>query len=234
MQQALSCVIFDIDGTMAKTNDLIFASFNHVISRHLGKTMSPREIIGLFGPPEEGALSALFGHERSGPLMDELCEFYHAHHATLASLHPGIDRVLEMLKGRGISLAVFTGKGTRTTNITLDALGLREYFDCVVTGNDVVNHKPHPEGILRVLAQIGVPAGAALMVGDSPVDVAASRAAGVPVASVLWDCHDPDAVVASNSECVFHTVNDMERWLRARLQEGKETGSCDGPTMKSC
>ena len=218
MQQPLSCVIFDIDGTIAKTNELIFASFNHVISRHLGRTMSPREIVELFGPPEEGALSALFGVDRAGPLMDELCDFYQARHDAMASLHPGIDRVLEFLKERDVPLAVFTGKGTRTTRITLETLGLRPFFDCIVTGNDVLNHKPHPEGILKVLEQLGAAAERALMVGDSPADIAASRAAGVRVASVLWDSYDPETVLASNSECVFFTVGEMERWLRARIQ----------------
>ena len=217
MQQPLSCVIFDIDGTIAKTNELIFASFNHVISRHLGTTMTPTEIIRLFGPPEEGALSALFGLDRAPQMMDELCEFYQAQHGSMASLHPGMDRVLDFLKGRDVSLAVFTGKGSRTTSITLETLGLGSLFDCIVTGDDVIHHKPHPEGILRVLEEVGVPADEVLMVGDSPADVAASRAAGVRIASVLWDSYDPEAVIASNSECVFHTVQEMERWLRARV-----------------
>jgi HAD superfamily hydrolase (TIGR01509 family) len=218
MRQPLSCVIFDIDGTIARTSDLIFASFNHVISRHLGKTMAPQEIMRLFGPPEEGALSALFGAERAGALMDELCTFYAAHHGAMASVHDGIDRILEFLRERNVCLAVFTGKGSRTTEITLESLGLRSFFQCVVTGNDVVNHKPHPEGILRILSATGMAAETALMVGDSPVDVAASRAAGVRVASVLWDSFNPDAVIASNSDIVFHTVSEMDRWLREHIQ----------------
>jgi len=219
MQQQFACVIFDIDGTLARTNELIFASFNHVIARHLGKTMSPQEITGLFGPPEEGGLATLFGVERAGPLMDELCEFYEAHHDSMASLHPGMDRVLALLQQRSVPLAVFTGKGRRTTGITLKALGLQNAFDCIVTGNDVVHHKPHPEGLQRVLRQLGVPPEAALMVGDSPVDVAASRAAGVPVASVLWDSMDPAKVVASNGGCVFHSAEELEHWLTQRIPE---------------
>ena len=219
MQQQFACVIFDIDGTLARTSELIFASFNHVISRHLGRTMSPREITGLFGPPEEGGLAKLFGIERAGPLMDELCEFYEAHHGSLASLHPGMDRVLAMLQQRHVPLAIFTGKGRRTTAITLKALGLHTAFDCIVTGDDVVHHKPHPEGLLKVLRQLGVSPEVALMVGDSPVDVAASRAASVQVASVLWDSMDPETVVASNGACVFHSAEELERWLQQRIPE---------------
>jgi pyrophosphatase PpaX len=211
----LACVIFDIDGTLTQTNDLIFASFNHVAEKHLGKRFSPPEIIALFGPPEEGALRKVFGHENLEGIMEELCAYYTAHHASMASLHPGIDEVLAHLKDRGVRLAVFTGKGRRTAMITLNALRIAPYFDMVVSGNDVVNHKPHPEGILKVLEAFGLEPGQVLMVGDSLTDINASRAAGVRIASVLWDSYEPERVRQANGECVFDRVEEMLAWFRA-------------------
>ena len=187
---SLACVIFDIDGTIARTNTLIFESFNHLAEKYLGRRWSPPEIISLFGPPEEGALARVFGEERSGELLPELLLFYRENHSRLASLHAGIDTVLRELKARRIHLAVFTGKGRHTTSITLEMLGIAGLFDLVVTGNDVVHHKPHPEGILRVLDTFGVHPDAVLMVGDSVTDIRASRAAGVRIATVLWDSYD--------------------------------------------
>ncbi len=60
----ISCVIFDIDGTLTQTNDLIFATFNHVAQRYVGKTFSPPEITAMFGPPEEVAIERLVGEDR--------------------------------------------------------------------------------------------------------------------------------------------------------------------------
>jgi HAD superfamily hydrolase (TIGR01509 family) len=213
----LACVIFDIDGTLTQTNDLIFASFNHVAERHLGKRFSPPEIIALFGPPEEGALRKVFGDENLEGIMEELCAYYSAHHASMASLHPGIDEVLAHLKDRGVRLAVFTGKGRRTAMITLNALRIATYFDMVVSGNDVVNHKPHPEGILKVLEAFGLEPGQVLMVGDSLTDISASRAAGVRIVSVLWDSYEPERVRQANGECVFDRVEEMLAWFRAHI-----------------
>jgi HAD superfamily hydrolase (TIGR01509 family) len=213
-----SCVIFDIDGTLTRTNDLIFASFNHLARQYLGRTYAPAEIVGLFGPPEEGALSKLFGSEEVERLMDELCVFYESNHASMAAVHTGVREMLTYLKDRGIRLAVFTGKGKRTTTITLEALELSGFFDLIVSGTDVVKHKPHPEGICRVLDRFDVPAEETVMVGDSIADIKASRAAGVRIASALWDCFDPEVVLRENQAFSFQSVQDLHAWFRSRIQ----------------
>jgi HAD superfamily hydrolase (TIGR01549 family) len=211
-------VIFDIDGTLTRTNDLIFASFNHLARQYLGRTYAPAEIVGLFGPPEEGALSKLFGPGDVERLMNELCEFYASNHASMAGVHTGIREMLAYLRDRGIRLAVFTGKGKRTTSITLEALALSEYFELVVSGTDVVRHKPHPEGICRVLERFDVGAEETVMVGDSLSDIRASRAAGVRIASALWDCLDPEVVLKENQSCAFQSVEDLHAWFRSSIQ----------------
>lgn len=214
---ALTCVIFDIDGTLARTNTLIFESFNHLAQKYLGRRWSPAEIVALFGPPEEGALAKVFGEERVGGLMEELLSFYRANHRRLASLHHGIDVILRELKSRSVRLAVFTGKGKQTTAITLGIFGLTDLFDLVVTGNDVVNHKPHPEGIQKVLATFDLSPGSVLMVGDSLTDLRASRAAGVRSATVLWDSFDHSRVLAERPDLIFHTVEALADWLRSHV-----------------
>lgn len=215
--QELRCVIFDMDGTLTRTNPLIFASFNHVAEKYLGCRLSDREIIALFGPPEEGGLERLLGPERVAGAMEDLCMYYREHHDRLADAHDGVHDVLELLKTRGVRLAVFTGKGNRTAAITLEALGMAQAFELVVSGSDVTRHKPDPEGIRTVLERFGVDAGGALMVGDGVADVKASRAAGVRVAAALWDSYDPEGVLRAGPDIVFHTVDEMHGWFRTSL-----------------
>lgn len=213
----LACVIFDIDGTLVKSNDLIFASFNHVAAKYLGRTLSQAEIIGLFGPPEEGGLSRILDDRLVPGAMDELCSFYDREHSGMASLHQGIEEILRFLSNRNVKLAVFTGKGRRTATITLEQLGISSYFGLVISGSDVDCHKPHPEGIHRILTAFGVPAGQTLMVGDSVSDIKASRAAGVAVASVLWDCYDQGSVLREKAEFRFQHVSEMMAWLHRQF-----------------
>jgi len=215
--ERLSCAIFDVDGTLASTNELIFATFNHLTRRHLGREYTPAEIISFFGPPEEGAVDAMFGASRTPEIMDELCGFYRDHHSSMARLHEGMDGVLRLLKDHGVRLAVFTGKGRRTAAITLEELGIAHYFEMVVTGNDVVRYKPDPEGISRILSAFGVPPAETIMVGDSMADVRASRQAGVAVAAVLWDAYDRQRVLDAGLDLVFETVPAFMDWCRSRV-----------------
>jgi pyrophosphatase PpaX len=216
----LSCMIFDVDGTLAQTNQLIFATFNHVAELHLGRSFTSKEIISLFGPPEEGAVEKVFGAARVPAIMEEMCAFYRANHAEMAGAHGGIISVLDLLKRGGVRLAVFTGKGRRTARITLEELGMSSYFEHIVTGNDVTQFKPHPEGILQVLSTFDVPACETVMVGDSMSDLTAARRAGVMFAAVLWDAYDSERVLRENPDFSFFTTGEFDAWCRSRLNGG--------------
>jgi len=214
-RRSVGGVIFDIDGTLTRTNELIFATFNHVMARHCGRTYEPREIIAMFGPPEEGALLPLVGEERLPLVMDELCAYYKEHHHAMASLHRGMEEVLAFLRAKGVPLGVFTGKGRRTAMITLEALGITGYFDMIVSGNDVSRHKPDPEGIRKFIAAFDLRPADVLMVGDALGDITASRGAGATSVAVLWDSYDRERVLGAGPDLVFHDVEGLLTWLRS-------------------
>ena len=211
---AVGGVLFDIDGTLTRTNELIFATFNFITSRYCGRTYEPREIIALFGPPEEGALLSIVGEARLDEAMDDLCDFYSSHHHAMAALHEGMDEVLAFLKSTGIPLGVFTGKGRRTAMITLKALGIAGYFDMIVSGNDVVRHKPDPEGIRKFIEAFSLAPAEVLMVGDALGDITASRGAGATSVAVLWDSYDRERVARAGADRVFHEVSGFLSWLK--------------------
>ena len=214
---SLKCIIFDMDGTLTQTNQLIFDSFNFIVQKYQGKTLTPPEITALFGPPEEGALIPIVGEERLPQAMKEYLSYYRENHGRLARLYPGIREVLNDVKQRGKLLALFTGKGIHTTTITLEEFGLQDLFDCVVTGNDVVNHKPSAEGIQKILDQFALEPYEAIMVGDSVADVKASRGAGVQIAAVLWDSYAKERVLQMQTDFLFHNVTEFHRWLNEQL-----------------
>ena len=206
-------MIFDMDGTLTATNRLIFDSFNHIVVREGKAPMSDEAIMALFGPPEEGALVQIVGPEKLPHAMEEYLAYYEDHHQELASLHDGMGPLLDCLKAAGKKLAVFTGKGRHTTNITLRQLGLTDVFDLVVTGNDVQRHKPSGEGIASIMTSTGTGPDRTIMIGDSTSDIKAAREVGVAVASVLWEAHFPDEVLALQPDFVFRKVSDLKEWL---------------------
>ncbi|MEE9289086.1 MAG: HAD family hydrolase [Bacteroidota bacterium] len=216
--EKLSCVIFDLDGTLAQTNQLIFAAFNHVAQQYVSKTYSPEEITAMFGPPEEAAVESMVGQVHSREAMSSLLEYYGDHHGEFAWIHPGVEEMLEYLKSRNVRLGLFTGKGRSTTEITLVEFGLKRFFDVIVTGNDVVSHKPSAEGIRKILRAMNLKTECAVFVGDSINDIRAAREAGVLIASVVYDSFAKEKVLEMNPDLVFHSVDGLFSWVKNQLQ----------------
>jgi len=209
-------IIFDIDGTLTSTNELIFASFNHVSSKYLNKKLTNEEIISLFGPPEDVILKEWFGDDLPSAFEDYYKFYKDEHH--LADIYPGIKEILNFIKSKNVRLGIFTGKGRKSSLITLEALGIDKYFDLIVTGDDVVNHKPSGEGINKFVNEFNLDREKILMIGDAPGDIKASREAGVKIASVVWDSYSKDKVLKSGSDYLFHSVKELREFLEKSLQ----------------
>ncbi len=204
-------IIFDIDGTLTSTNDLIFASFNFITKKYLGKTYSNEEILKWFGPTEDVILKEFCG-ENYEKAREEYYRFYSDNHF-MADIYPGVREILEELKSRGVLLSIYTGKGREAAAITLRKIGIYHFFDLIITGDEVKEHKPSPEGIEIFLEKFHLEKDDVIMIGDSPSDVKAAHAAGVKVASVLWDSLAKDHVLQMNSDYVFHTVAELKDFL---------------------
>jgi HAD superfamily hydrolase (TIGR01549 family) len=204
-------IIFDIDGTLTSTNELIFATFNHIAEKYLGKHFSDNEITVFFGPTEDVILKQWCPNNYEEARKDYY-DFYEKNHK-MADLYPGIIEVLDLLKEKNILLSIYTGKGREASVITLQKLKIYDYFDLIITGDEVKEHKPSPEGITLFLERFNLPKEQVLMVGDSPVDIKAARSAGVRVASVIWDSYAEDAVIKLNPDYLFHSVKELKEFL---------------------
>lgn len=211
MSIKFKAVIFDIDGTLTFTNQLIFDSFNHIAEKYLNKRFSDEEIIALFGPTEDVILKQLFP-DKFDEVRRDYYEYYHHNHE-IAQLYDGIKELLIDLKNAGVILGIFTGKGRTSSLITLNFLGIRELFDMIVTGDDVKNHKPSPEGIIKFIQTFNLKPEEVLMIGDAPSDIKAAREAGVHIASVVWDSYSSDEVRKLNKEAVFETVEQLRNYI---------------------
>jgi HAD superfamily hydrolase (TIGR01549 family) len=202
-----------MDGTLTQTNQLIYDSFNYIAQKYAGRTYSVPEITAMFGPPEEGSLLAIVRPEQIDEVMKDYLAFYRAHHNELAQIYPGIEDILRSIKESGKKLAVFTGKGTHTAMITLQEFHIDKYFDFIVTGNDVVKHKPSSEGLLKIMEHFTLQPDELLMVGDSVSDVKAAREAGVMIAAVLWDSYAKEKVLQMKTDFVFDNTKEFQDWL---------------------
>ena len=204
-------IIFDIDGTLTSTNQLIFASFNHVAEKYLGRRFTDQEITAMFGPTEDVILKQWCPDNYEDARKDYYA-FYEANHY-MADLYPGIIDILDLLKKKELLLSIYTGKGRDASVITLKLLKIYDYFDLIITGDEVREHKPSPEGITLFQDKHNLRTEDVLMIGDAPADVNAAHNAGVKVASVLWDSYAGSKVMELKPDYLFHSVQELRNFI---------------------
>jgi len=178
-------VLFDLDGTLLDTSDLVIKSFQYTLAPHLGRTIDAEEVYPYFGAPLREGLAA-FLPEKVEEMLPVYRRYSQEHFDNLVCLCPGVREGLEELRQAGIKLGIVTSRVRDTTLYGLQLFGLLDFFQAIVTMEDVENHKPGPEPVLRGAELLGLPPAAVLMVGDSPNDIAAARAAGVIAVAAGW------------------------------------------------
>ncbi len=219
--QEYSLALFDLDGTLADTHQLIFDSFNFVLRKYRSIVMTPHEILSYFGPPEEICIVNMIGPDNFDSVWKDFIEYYSSH-LNETTVFGGVKELLSELKSAGKVIGVFTAKGSRTAELTLDYHGLKQYFDIVVTGSNVKNHKPHPEGIDVALRNLGIGASDTIVIGDSPSDYKAATSAGTGFVAVTYDTVSRNRF--DSIECVkAATVDELHRLL-SRAGDGVRRG----------
>lgn len=183
----IRAVLYDFDGTLADTTELVMSSYRHTMTTHLGHIPPEEDWLRGFGTPLESQLArfARSAEERIA-MLQTYQRFQTEHTQRLMMPFPGAIAAVEALRERGVPLAIVTSRYRESTLRSMDICGITRFFDIIVTPEDVQNPKPHPEPVLFALEKLDVPAAQALFVGDSPHDVASGRAAGTRTAAALW------------------------------------------------
>ena len=202
-------VLFDLDGTLIDSGDMILASF-----RHATRTVLAREI------PDEVLLAGVGGstlHEQMHALdptrVDDLVTCYREHNAPLhEELQPcrGIVDVLERLRAEGRRFGIVTAKRQAGIQLAFRILPFAHLFDAAVASDDVPRGKPHPDGILRALELLEARPEEAAYVGDSPFDVEAARRAGVHSVAVTWGgIHAREILEAARADTLVDSAEEL-------------------------
>jgi pyrophosphatase PpaX len=202
-------VLFDLDGTLIDSGEIILASFRYATKTVLAREI-PDEVLGAaVGGSNILEQMRAFDDERA----DELVRVYREHNEPLhddLEVFEGIERVLDRLKSEGRQLGIVTAKRRRTVDLAFTILPLERYFDTVVTAEQTEHHKPHPEPVLTALDRLGSQAGEAAFVGDSPFDMGAGKAAGVFTVAVSWGkIHPAERLVEAGADTVVHSPQEL-------------------------
>lgn len=193
MARAFDLMLFDLDGTLIETAPEICDAVNDTLRQFRLPEVSQQQVNDWIGHGTRTLLIQALAFagdttvdtvRQSDSLALIAAEFdrhYLRRCGTRSHLYPQVREVLQALRAQGVKLAVVTNKESRYTTTVLDAHQLTPVFDRVVSGDTLATKKPDPAGIHSCLAQFQVECGKALFVGDSSIDVATARNAGVPV-----------------------------------------------------
>ena len=202
-------VLFDLDGTLIDSGEIILSSFRHATNEVLGRQIPDEVLAAAVGGSNIYDQMRAFDEER----VDELVRVYREHneplHDDLVAVE-GIEGVLERFKAEGRQLGIVTAKRRKTVDLAFAILPLERYFDTVVTSEETEHHKPHPEPVLTALERLGSRPEQAAFVGDSPFDMGAGKAAGVFTVAVAWGkIHPVERLLETGADTVVHTPEEL-------------------------
>lgn len=182
-------VVFDLDGTLIDTATEITEAVNRTLQEFHAQPVSESDVRRWIGHGTGWLMKQAWTDRVGDPsqaewprVMARFIAHYHDTAGTRSKPFPFVNETLQRLKTLGIRCAVLTNKESRFTDRVLQAHHMNDVMDLVVSGDSLPTKKPDPAGLFHCIEALGAEVGSCLFVGDSEIDVATARAAGV----VCW------------------------------------------------
>lgn len=190
----IKTVVYDCDGVIVNSTDSIFLYYNKIMNecglppidwseeeiKQKAFSMADRDILEVLSAGDHVLYNKMLEIARN----DDASSYFSG-----MTIENGLIESLEIIKRKGIHIAVFTNRG-RSLPSLLEYFGIKEYFSILVTSADVSLPKPSPEGLLKICKHFAVEPAEILFVGDSPTDYHAALSCGanfIAFKKTLWD-----------------------------------------------
>jgi pyrophosphatase PpaX len=214
------CVLFDLDGTLVDSIELIVRSAQAAFAT-CDRAVPPREeIIAGIGRP----LFSQFGdytsdEEEVARLIEAYRAFQLIHHDTLTLPYDGVNEVVRALAADGRQLGVVTSKIEPLAHRALALIGLDDCFSMVVGLESTTRHKPDPAPLMHAMERFGSDPGDTVYIGDSPFDLQAAHAASVTSVAVSWGAFSEERLQREQPTHMVRTPSELHAVLRAQRVE---------------
>ncbi len=205
--------IFDFDGTLCDTRAPIIAA--------------KQETMRIYGLPvaDEAACASTIGYtakegfQRLYPGLEEAVvdqcvvtyrKLFEEMKAVMPPvLFPGIVQALEGLKAKGIECTIATARNQVSCHEMLDALGIKRFFPYILCGESTRNLKPHPEAVLKTMAELGFAPEETLVIGDMPMDILMGKGAEVYACGVTYGNADRQTLLEAGADFVIDEIGEL-------------------------
>lgn len=208
-------IIFDLDGTLVDTAPDLLAALNAVLTRAGHRAVVPSELRHLVGFGVRSLFERAFQQtgstvspEELGRYSEEFLVHYRANIARHSRPFPRVPETLDLLAQGGSALGVCTNKPQALSEMLLGELKLSRHFPAIFGGGRAPYNKPDPRHVFDVIHALKGEVSRAIMVGDSPVDVSAARAAGIPVIAMSYG-YTPTPVHELGADAILNDFAEL-------------------------
>ncbi len=221
MTKKINTILFDLDGTLIDSNQLIVDSFRYTFKKYAPqRDFTENDLFEMIGPP----LTETFKIVSKDPkiireMINDYRFYYKNHEFDYVNLYPEVLQTLEYFHKNNFNLAIVTTKYGESALPAIKHFKLEDFIRNYSFLDNVTRHKPDPEPILYALNQFDN-VEAAVMVGDNASDILAGKNAGILTCSVNWsikksslDCLNPDFRIDRYSDL----INLINKYNKERI-----------------
>lgn len=209
----ISTVLFDFDGTLANTNQLIINSFKHIYSAFRGDECDEEYIMSTFGEPLLTTMNRDFGKYNIEDVLACYREYQVDRFNSEVTLYDNVPEILDYLKKRKIKLGIVTSRLKNSTVTAIKNFNIDKYFDVVITADDTEKHKPHKEPLMMALNVLNSKPEETYYVGDSKFDMECAINAGATPILAGWQVNSKELIEKYNIKYVLENMWDLTKLI---------------------
>jgi len=218
-------ILFDLDGTLIDSVDLILQSKTYAFeSRGLAAPSDPEWLRWLGTPLRSTFARYADGDAEVDRFIAAYREFQTEHHDRLLRPYEGAAEAVAALRAVGHPIGIVTSKSVELSERGLARVGLLDFMDTIVGADSTERHKPDPEPVRVALERLAGTPGRAIFVGDSVHDMYAGNAAGVATVAALWGPFTRQDLLPSTPRYYLDHVRDLPTLVASVAAEPPETG----------
>lgn len=214
---SINTVLFDLDGTLIDTNELIISSFMHTLNHYYPEQYKREDVLAFMGPPLYDTFVQM-DKERVHEMIDTYRTHNLSHHDELVTEFAGVFETVKWLHDQKYKLAIVTTKQINTVMLGLKLTKLDQFFDVIVAIDDVQHAKPHPEPVEKALVLLNAQSEEAVMVGDNHHDILSGKNAGTKTAGVAWSAKGREHIASYEPDVILEEMKDLIPWLGGKEQ----------------
>ncbi|ALS74559.1 pyrophosphatase [Planococcus rifietoensis] len=217
MNKDITTLLFDFDGTLLDTNELIIQTFLSVLGEHFPGEYGREDVLHFIGPSLEQTFTKI-APGKVNELSDQYRRLNRTLHDELVSEYDGVAETLRTLKSRGLKMAIVSTKREETILHGLKLMGVHDVFDVLVALDHVQNPKPHPEPLELALRLLEADQQEALMIGDNSHDIEGGKNAGVRTAGVAWTAKGEEFLASFEPDFMLQHISDLLELTKAGVR----------------